>query len=200
VNVDISLPGGFRSVAVLPVLTDQVEPGYRVTNVKVTPPTVVLFSSDPAAVESLAGYVQTEPISLANAESTIQQRVLISLPQGFSTVDEPSVLVEVSIEPIMSSVTLTRQVEIVGLAPGLSATPAPDRVSVILDGPLPVLERLKPEDVRVVVDLLGMTEGTHQVTPEVIVGPQALSVRTLLPDSIEVTITSKAPATLTPLP
>jgi YbbR domain-containing protein len=200
VRVDVSLPGGFRSVAVLPLLTDQVEPGYRVTNVTVTPPTVVLFSSDPAAVESLPGFVQTEAISLASATATIQRRALIDLPEGFSAVNEPSVLVEVTIEPILSSITLSRQVEIVGLASGLFAQAAPDVVSVILDGPLPVLESLAPEDVRVVLDLLGQTVGVHQVEPEIIVLPEGVTVRTLLPDSIEVAISRTPFATPTPLP
>ncbi len=200
VQIDVSLPGGFRSVAVLPLLTDQVEPGYRVTNVTVTPPTVVLFSSDPAAVESLPGFVQTEPISLANAEATLQQRALIDMPEGFSAVDEPSVMVEVTIEPILSSITLTRQVEIVGLAPGLFASAAPAAVSVILDGPLPVLERLAPEDVRLVLDLLRLVVGTYQVQPEVIALPQGVTVRTVLPDSIEVTVSRTPFATATPLP
>jgi YbbR domain-containing protein len=200
VQVDVSLPGGFRSVAVLPQLTDQVEPGYRVTNVTVTPPTVVLFSSDPAAVESLPGFVQTEPISLANATATIQRRALIDVPQGFSAVDDPSVLVEVTIEPILSSITLARQVEIVGLAPNLYAQAAPGAVSVILDGPLPVLENLEPNDVRVVMDVLGLTVGVHSLQAEVIVLPTGVTVRTVLPETVEVTI-SRAPfATATPLP
>ena len=200
VRVDVSLPGGFRSVAVLPLLTDQVEPGYRVTNVTVTPPTVVLFSTDPAAVESLPGFVQTEPISLASATATIQRRALIDMPDGFSAVDDPSVLVEVTIEPILSSITLSRRVEIADLASGLFAQAAPDVVSVILDGPLPVLEGLAPEDVRVVLSLLGRTVGVHQVEPEIIVLPEGVTVRTLLPDSIEVAVSRTPFATPTPLP
>jgi YbbR domain-containing protein len=200
VQVDVSLPGGFRSVAVLPQLTDQVAPGYRVTNVTVTPPTVVLFSSDPAAVESLPGYVQTEPISLADATTTLQHRALIDLPEGFSAVDEPSVLVEVTIEPILSSIAISARVEIVGLAPGLYALAAPDVVSVILDGPLPVLESLAAGDVRVVVDLLRQPVGVYQVEPEVIVGPPSVSARTVLPGTIEVTVSRTPFATPTPLP
>jgi YbbR domain-containing protein len=73
-------------------------------------------------------------------------------------------------------------------------------VSVILDGPLPVLESLAPEDVRVVLDLLGLTLGIHQVEPEIIVLPEGVTVRTLLPDSIEVTVSRTPFATATPLP
>jgi YbbR domain-containing protein len=200
VRVDVSLPGGFRSVAVLPQVTDQVEPGYRVTNVEVTPPTVVVFSSDPAAVESLPGFVQTEPISLAGATQSIAQRVSVQLPEGVSLVDAQAVLVQVTIEPIQSSINVSRPVEVVGLSQGLYAQPSPDTVSVLLDGPLPALESLTPADVRVVVDLLGLGVGNHAVTAEVIVLPQGITVHTVLPDTIEVTISRVPFATPTPLP
>jgi YbbR domain-containing protein len=200
VQIDISLPGGFRSVAVLPSLTGQVAPGYRVTSVSVTPPTVVVFSGDPRSVEALPGYVQTGPISLSAAQASIQQRVSVDLPAGVSLVDEQTVLVDVTVEPILSSINLTRPVEIVGLIGGLYAQAAPDVVSVILDGPLPALETLQPEDVRVVLDLLGLGVGTHAVEPEVVVLPEGVTVRTVLPDSIEVTVSRTPFATPTPLP
>jgi YbbR domain-containing protein len=200
VQIEVALPGGFRSVAVLPLLTDQVAPGYRVTNVSVTPPTVVVFSGNPAAVESLPGYVRTGPISLAGAKESIQQRAAVDLPQGVSLVDEQAVLIDVTVEPILSSINLTRPVEIVGLVGGLYALAAPDVVSVILDGPLPVLERLQPEDVRVVLDLLGLGVGRHAVETEVIVLPEGVTVRTVLPQSIEVTISRTPFATPTPIP
>jgi YbbR domain-containing protein len=82
----------------------------------------------------------------------------------------------------------------------LFAQAAPDVVSVILDGPLPVLESLAPQDVRVVLDLLGQPVGTHQIEPEVIVLPPGVTVRTLLPDTIEVTVSRTPFATPTPLP
>jgi YbbR domain-containing protein len=200
VRIHVSLPGGFRSVAVLPTLTEQVEPGYRVTNVTVTPPTVVVFSSNSQAIEALPGFLQTRPISLAGADDTFQQRASIDLPLGISLVDEQTVLVEVTIEPILSSITLTRQVEIVGLEDTRFALASPQMVSVILDGPLPVLERLQPDDVRVVADLLGLGLGEHTVEPEVIVLPQGVSVRRVIPGSLEVTISSTPLVTPTPLP
>ena len=200
VRIAVSLPGGFRSVAVLPSLTGQVAPGYRVSNVSVTPPTVVVFSGDPAAVEALPGYVQTGPIALTGAEASIQQRAAVDLPQGISLVDEQSVLVDVTIEPILSSISLTRPVEIVGLVSGLYALPAPDVANVILDGPLPVLEGLQPSDVRVVLDLLGVGLGRRAVQPEVIVLPEGVTVRTILPEWIEVVISRTPFVTPTPIP
>lgn len=200
VRIEISLPGGFRSLAVLPQLTDQVQAGYRVTNVEVTPPTVVVFSSDPVAVENLPGFVQTELISLADAVEDISREVSVELPVGFSLVDQQSVLVEVTIEPIRSTITVNRAVEVVGLDLGRYAQTSPSTVSVLLDGPLPILEALQPQDVRVVVDLLGLGIGDHTVPVEIVVLPQGVTVGTILPETIEVRISRTPFVTPTPLP
>jgi len=200
VEVPISLPGGFRSVAVIPLVTGQVLPGYYVTNMTVSPPTVTVFASNPSVMESLPGFVQTEPISLDGALQSIERRVTLTLPGGFSLVDEQSVLVQVTIAPIESSLTITRRLEVVGLESRLYARLSVESVSVILTGSLPVLEQLSPEDVRIVVDLLGLGPGVHQVAPESIVLPSAVRVQTIIPDVIEVTISRTPFGTPTPIP
>ncbi|HET7011079.1 MAG TPA: CdaR family protein [Anaerolineales bacterium] len=200
VEVPISLPGGFRSVAVIPLVMGQVLPGYRVTNMTVSPPTVTVFATDPAAMSTLPGFVQTEAISLDDASQNIDRRVTVDLPEGFTLVDEQSVLVQVTIAPIESSLTITRRVEVVGLQVGLYARPSLESVSVILTGSLPELEQLSPEDVRVVLDLLSLGVGVHDVAPEVIVLPADVRVQTIIPDLIEVTVSRVPFATPTPLP
>jgi YbbR domain-containing protein len=200
VEISISLPGGFRSVAVIPSVTGQVPAGYRVTNMTVSPPTVTVFATDPSAMEFLPGYVQTETISLDGASQNIERRLTVDLPDGFTLVDEQSVLVQVTIAPIESSLTITRSLVLVGLQSGLFARTSLDSVSVILTGSLPELEQLSPEDVRVVLDLLSLGVGVHQVAPEVIVLPADVRVQTIIPDLIEVTISRTPFGTPTPLP
>jgi YbbR domain-containing protein len=200
VEIPISLPGGFRSVAVIPSVTGQVLPGYRVSNMTVSPPTVTVFATDPAAMVSLPGYVQTEAISLDGASATIERRVVVDLPEGFSLVDDRSVLVQVTITPIESSLTITRRVILAGPQLGLYARPSLDTVSVILTGSLPELEQLSLEDVQVILDLQSLGVGVHQVEPEVIILPADVRVQTIIPDLIEVTISRTPFATPTPLP
>jgi YbbR domain-containing protein len=200
IEIPISLPGGFRSVAVIPLVTGQVPAGYRVTNMTVSPPTVTVFATDPGAMEFLPGYVQTETISLDGASQNIERRLTVDLPDGFTLVDEQSVLVQVTIAPIESSLTITRNLVLVGLQSGLYARTSLDSVSVILTGSLPELEQLLPEDVRVVLDLLSLGVGVHQVAPEVIVLPADVRVQTIIPDLIEVTIGRTPFGTPTPLP
>ncbi len=73
-------------------------------------------------------------------------------------------------------------------------------MNVILTGPLPVLESLAAEDVRVILDVTDLGAGTHQVTPRIIVSPAGVVAQAVLPATVEVTITlaSQAPATPTP--
>jgi YbbR domain-containing protein len=61
-------------------------------------------------------------------------------------------------------------------------------VEVILNGPLPVLEQLKEEDVRVIVDLLGLNPGSHSVEPEVVVVPSDGITWSVVPASVQVEI------------
>jgi hypothetical protein len=63
-----------------------------------------------------------------------------------------------------------------------------------------VLENLEPDDVRVVLDVLGLTVGVHSLEAEVIVLPIGVTVRTVLPETVEVTISRSPFATATPLP
>jgi YbbR domain-containing protein len=197
VQVPILQLGGYRSVAVIPITEGQVEPGFRVTNITVTPTLVTLKSADPQAVELLPGYVQTEAISLIGAIEDISLRVPLNLPEGFTVVGEQSVLVHITIEAIESSVTITRTLEIQGLQANLSAYASPESVSVILTGPIATLEQLQPEDVRVVLNLFEYGPGVHQVPPEVLLLPMGVQVQTILPESIEVTIID---LTITPTP
>jgi len=62
-------------------------------------------------------------------------------------------------------------------------------VDVILSGPVPVLNTLSPTDVRVVVDLTGYEAGTYQFIPEVIILPEQVEKVSMLPSTVEVTIT-----------
>ncbi len=106
----------------------------------------------------------------------------------------------VSISPIENSITLTQPIEFQGLEEGLFATASPEQVNLILNGPLPTLESLTPDDVRVVADLLGLDVGTHQITPDVIVSSPEVRAQSILPDTIEVTITDVPPPTATAPP
>jgi YbbR domain-containing protein len=198
VKVPITQKQGFRDVAVTVDYAGQVAAGYRITNITVAPPVITVSSSDPQRVEALPGFVKTQALDLTGASDDIVVRLPLALPEGVSVEGEPSVQVQVNIAAIESSQTEQRQLEFQGLGPGLSATASPDTVVVLVSGPLPVLDRLKQEDVRVILDVTGLEPGTYSLTPEVSLLPEQLRAESVLPATIEVVITVGVTPSVTP--
>lgn len=200
VQVPITQKLGFRDVAVTVDYAGQVAPGYRITNITVAPPVITVSSSDPEKVNALPGFVKTQPLDLTGASDDIVVRLALALPEGVTVEGEPSVQVQVNIAAIESSQTEQRQLEFQGLGPGLSATASPDTVVVLVSGPLPILDRLKQEDVRVILDVTGLEPGTYQLTPQVSLLPEKLRAESVLPATIEVMIAVGVTPRVTPNP
>ena len=68
---------------------------------------------------------------------------------------------------------------------------------MILSGPIPRLQTLKFDEVKVIVDLFGLNPGTHKVRPTVFM-PDDLRLKAILPDTVEITISSNPRLTTTP--
>lgn len=201
VTIPISQQGGYRDMAVKVVVRGQVASGYRLTGISVFPPIVTVFSSDPQLVNSLPGIVETAALDLNGASDDLSTRLTLNLPAGISVVGEQAVMTQVSIAPIQSSLTLSdKKVEIIGLPAGLLAQVAPETVDVILSGPLPLLDTLSSQDVRVVLDLTGLSAGTHQLNPRVEILIADISVESMLPATVEVTLTQLGAPTITATP
>jgi YbbR domain-containing protein len=200
ISQPITLQGGYRYVIVRAVSTGQVANGYRLTNIFVTPVGVVVFSSNPQLVNNLPGYVETQPIDLTGKEDDFETLINLNLPDGISVVGDSKVLVQVSIAAIESSLAISLPVDIIGLAPGLEASPSPATVDVILSGPIPVLNTLGPTDVRVVVDLTGYDVGTYQFIPDVNILPDRVQKVSMLPSTVEVIIITAPTPTQTVTP
>jgi YbbR domain-containing protein len=196
VTQPVTQRGGYRNVVVKVVTAGQVGDGYRLTTVSVFPPTVTVFAANPSLVDKLPGYVETSPVDLTGAKDDIDTRLNLNLPEGISIVGEQTVNVVVGIAAIEGSLTLNdRLVDIVNLDPKLAAKTSPERVTVILSGPLPLLDRLQPGDTRIILDLGGLTTGTYQITPKVELTLTDLRVESILPGTIEVTISIAPTAT-----
>jgi YbbR domain-containing protein len=189
INQNIRQAGGYRTVAVRVETIGQPASGYRVTNISVTPTVVVLFSTDPQLIDSLPGFVSTLGVDLTDIQSDIETRLSLALPEGVIVVgEEQNVEVVIGVEPIESSVVVTFQVEVVGLASGYNATLSPQTVSVVLSGPLSVLQGLGPNDVRLFVRVTGLSAGTHLLEPQAEILPDDVQVLSITPSSIEVVI------------
>jgi len=189
VTQEINLQGGYRNVAVNVVTVGTVEPGYRFTSITPAPPTVMVFSENPQLVEQLPGYVNTNPLDLTGVDDYLETLLELNLPDGVTVVGDPTVLIQVNVTAIETTMAVSREIETIGLLPGLQAEIAPLQVSVRLSGPVPTLDNLTLRDIRVVVDLTNLEEGVHTVEPSVEILPQDLTLEDISPSSLEVTIT-----------
>lgn len=201
VRLPVTQQGGYRDIAVKVAVRGQVAGGYRLTNISVFPPVLTVYSANPAIVNDLPGFVETEALNLNGASQNIDTRIALTLPEGVSIVGEQTVHVQVGIDAIEGSLSLNGiPVEVIGLAPELKAQISPALVDVILTGPLPVLDKLAPGDVKFVIDLTGFESGVHQAVPQPQILIADIRVQSLNPGTIEVSITPGGTATPSPTP
>ena len=198
-NVDIEQLTGYLNLAVNVQLTGTVASGYRLVEVKPAPP-IVQVAGSPTTLASLPGFVSTEPVDINGAEADIVKDVLLDLPPDVALVGQQSVRVNIKIEPIVGSLTISGTPLTIGLQPGLSARVSPETVQVILEGALPVLDQIDLEkDIRIILDLSGLDVGTHQVIPQ-IETPAGVTAQSVLPATVQVIIERAPRGTPTPTP
>ncbi len=187
VRVAVEPTGYHASLAVKAVLTGEVASGYRITDIAVDPPTVTVFGHPEVLADLDQGFVETQPIAVEGATGDITVRPGLSPPPQVTVVPGMELEVHVFIEAIQSSLTITATPEIQGMEPGYTITVSPETVEVILSGPLPTLETLMPDDVRVVLSVFELPVGTHRLEPEVIAPPE-ITAQGIIPATFQVRI------------
>lgn len=197
----ITQRGGYRNVVVKVQPVGKIASGYRLTAIVVSPPAVTLFSSDPQLVNNLPGFIETQPLDITGAKDDFETRLTLNLPAGISVVGDQTVLVQVGIATIEGSITISlNKVQITGLAEGLVGKVSPETVDIILSGPLPVLDTLRSEFLQVTVDMRDAKVGIYQRSPRVVVTVNEVRVDSILPGTVEVTVSLAPAPTPTPSP
>jgi len=186
VTVPVEESAGFADKLVTVVWTGEPAPGYRLLSVSADPPSV-LVEGRPAQVNRLTS-VRTEPIDITGLTSSFQQAAILDLPEGITTEADQNVMVNIEIEPILTTSTYNRTPDLIGLGSGLEAVVVPEQVRVVLFGPLPVLDSLVEEDVRVTLDVFGLGPGSYSIEPRVDVPDRGIEVRSIQPTAVTVAI------------
>lgn len=181
--------GGYRNVVVKVVTNGQPAPGFRLSSIPVYPPTVTVFSSDPALIDALPGFIETNPIDLSKKTDSFEEEIGLNLPDGIQVIDDPSVLVRVEITPIISSLSIADVlVEASGLITSLEAIILPDKVDIIVSGPLNILETLDVTTLRVLLDLSEYEAGTYTLEPDYSLNIPDVKIESISPTTFKVTI------------
>lgn len=186
VTVPVEEAAGFADKLVTAVWTGEPAPGYRLLSITADPPSV-LVEGRPALVNRLTS-VRTEAIDITGLTQTFEQSVVLDLPEGVSVDPEQIVTIRIEIEPILTTSTFIRVPETRGLRGNYEATLMPTQVRVILFGPLPVLDALAENDVRVILDLFGLEPGTYSIEPDISVPDRGIEIRSVQPTAVSVTI------------
>ena len=80
---------------------------------------------------------------------------------------------------------------------GLTAVVTPEEVRVVVFGPLPALDSLAEDEVRVTVDAFGLLTGTYNLEPVVSLPDRGIELRSVQPQLVTVIITAAVTDTLT---
>jgi hypothetical protein len=112
-----------------------------------------------------------------------------------------AVTVTIDIEPIPGSLTMTLRPVVQGLGSGLQVESiSPRSIDVLLVGPQPRLNTLRAnENVRAVLGLANLEEGVYPISP-ILVVPDDVTVQSVLPEAVQVTIVAKPEPTPSPTP
>jgi YbbR domain-containing protein len=189
VRVNIRQRNDVRQVPVRPnILFGTLPQGYFLSSISYEPQTILL-SGD---LSNVPEAIFTVPIDLTDRKSDFEIAMPVEIPEGnLQVLGTQTITVYVGI----AAPTSNRQfenvpIEIIGLAEGFSAHLTPERVTVLITGPQPVLEALQLDDIDVVVDVNGLSEGSHEIVPLVSVKQDLVSTNNiaLLPTSVDVEI------------
>lgn len=192
-QVEVTIPveesAGFADKLITVDWVGYPAPGYRLLSVSVDPPSVFVKGS-PASLNALTR-LQTEPIDITGLTGTFTQQATLDLPEGVSLDQVEEIFVTIEIEPILTTDTRERPVEVLGLREGFEVALDPEEVRVVLFGPLPQLDTVASEDIRVTVDTFDLISGTHLIQPLVNLPERGddIEIRSIRPEAVRVTIT-----------
>jgi YbbR domain-containing protein len=190
-SLDIKLERAVeKAVPVVPQMTGEPPGGYRIKDIVVEPLKVTLRGGE----RELGGIgsVKTNAVSLEKGPADLEERVGLEL-EGLhpSEVSPPTVTVRVDFEPIIVEKSWK---DIKVKPPAVVAQRVklvPEKVEVVLQGPMVVLEGLKGEEIKASIELKDMEPGVYRLKPAFSI-PKDVRLLKVVPDEIEVTVEPEA--------
>lgn len=178
-----------RTVPVLFVLRGTVASGYWVSRVT-TDPVAVTVRGEPGVLGGLER-LETAPVDVTGLSASRSVRVQLVLPAGVAPLEPTEATVAVTVVALSG----TRPFPLVGvqetgLAANQTASIEPRTIEVLVAGQVPTLTALAADQVIATVDLSGRGPGTHELEVAVRV-PQGLTIQSVQPARVRVTITSR---------
>ncbi|HEV8490513.1 MAG TPA: CdaR family protein [Candidatus Limnocylindrales bacterium] len=199
VRVLVFTNGQTRSIPVVANVTGSPAPGFEIAGVTVRP-LVLPVEGDQDDLVTLSR-LDTEPISINGATSTINRTLKIALPPGIRAVAGDEVQVTITLRPVTATRTFSAGVVASGARSDRTYDLSVDRILVVVGGSVADLDRLEGRTFDVRVEVGGLGPGVHEV-PIVANLPAGLALVSADPDTVMVTVTlaatSPAPSAVSP--
>jgi YbbR domain-containing protein len=188
VELPIEQQVAYKLVSLVPDVVGNVALGYQIVGVVPDPATVTVVG-DPQTLDRLT-QITTQPIDVTNLSSDLHKTTELVLPSGVSLARKQAVVVRVYVNAIQGSQTIRITPTLRNVEEDSEVTFVPNAVDVTLSGPMPSLLSLKPQDVRVTLDVAGKAPGTHALgQPQLQVAyPSGLMLEKVNPEQVMVTI------------
>lgn len=188
-----------RSIPVVANVTGTPAPGFEIASIAVKP-LVLPVEGDQDDLVALA-HLDTEPMSVNGATTTIDRMVKIALPAGVRAVAASEVQVTITLRPVTATRNFSAGIVLSGARSDRTYSLTFDRVLVTVGGSVADLDRLEGRTFDVRAEVGGLGPGKH-VVPIVANLPAGLALVAASPASVEVTIglpaTSPVPSAVSP--
>ncbi len=184
VAIEVSTAETSKTVPVAPDLVGSVPAGLTLTSISAEPASVTLFGAPDVLADVTS--VATAPIPLATVSSDDVIDVALILPEGtqLASSAEPSVQVTLNVELEFASRTILAGPVCQNVAAGLTCQPQASQVPVTVSGTRSAVAALTPAQVTPILNMAGLAEGTHQVTPTVTLPSGITLVQPLTPVAV----------------
>ena len=177
-----------RTVPLTVDVTGVPDTGYRVASVSTSPSTIQIQGA--VQVLQVIDRIALPAVDVAGARADIARSLAVPLPQGVTAIGSSRATVSITIAQIGGAQRTTFGIQALNVPPGLRARFTSPTVEVVLNGPIPALSALLPEDVKVTVDVAGRTSGTYTLPIRVQV-PDGITIGFVQATTAEVTIGSQ---------
>ena len=180
VNVPVDQLSNYRALAVSVRPRGQPAEGYAITSITANPQIVTVLGNRDV-IQQLPGFIETLELNVEGAKENVDDKVGLKVPPDVTLVgDAFSVQVHVRIEAQQGARTVLRAPIVIGLDKRFETVLSPPQMDVVLSGPLPVLNTITDQEVRVLLDLTGLEAGVHQIKPT-LVSPDGIRAQAALP-------------------
>ncbi|MGH2462624.1 MAG: CdaR family protein [Candidatus Limnocylindria bacterium] len=187
VEIEVSTAETSKTVPVTPDLVGTLPAGLTLTSVTVEPAAVTLFGPP----DVLAGItsVETTPVNLGvvTADGVVEATLVLPDQTSLAEGTVATIAVSFTVDPELASRTILVGPVCQNVGSGLVCELQASQIPVTVSGPRSAIAALTPAQVTPVLNMAGLGEGTHVVTPTVTLPAGISLVQALTPLTVVLT-------------